>query len=58
MMDIHDTNGYLTSIGIEANMNDLNDQFLGFISDELVTQISIQYLIFDPQEELVNLLMR
>jgi hypothetical protein len=55
LMDIFDSNGYLTSIGVEANMNDLNDQFLGFVSDEMITRISIQYLIFDPQEELVGL---
>jgi hypothetical protein len=55
LMDIFDSSGYLTSIGVEANMNDLNDQFIGFISDEMITSISIQYLIFDPQEELVGL---
>ena len=55
IMDIFDSSGYLTTIDVVANMNDLNDQFLGFVSDEMITKISIQYLIFDPQEELVNL---
>ena len=47
LMDIFTFDGYLTSISILANMNDMNDQFLGFIGDELVTRISIQYLVND-----------
>ncbi len=47
LMDIFTVDGYLTSISIEANMNGMNDQFLGFIGDEFITRISIQYLVND-----------
>jgi len=42
-LDIFDTSGLIGTISLVANMNDINDQFLGFISDELVTSVTLRY---------------
>ncbi|RVT84970.1 PEP-CTERM sorting domain-containing protein [Inhella crocodyli] len=42
-MDVFDANGWLATLSVVANMNDVNDQFLGFISDELVTSVTVRY---------------
>jgi len=47
VMDIFTANGFFDAIGIDADMDNSNNQFLGFVGDELVTEISIQYLVFN-----------
>ncbi len=42
-LDIFDSSGLIGTISVVANMNDINDQFLGFVSDELVTGLSLRY---------------
>lgn len=42
-LDIFGAGGLLGSIFVTANMNDAVDQFIGFISDELVTSVTIRY---------------
>lgn len=42
-MDIFGTSGLIGSISVVANMNDFADQFLGFVSDELVTRVSVRF---------------
>ena len=42
-LDIFAVSGLLGTISIVANMNDRNDQFLGFISNELVTSVTHRY---------------
>lgn len=42
-MDIFDINGLIGSISVVANMNDFADQFLGFISDQAVTSVTVRY---------------
>jgi hypothetical protein len=42
-LDIFGSVGLLGTISVVANMNDINDQFIGFISDELVTSVTIRY---------------
>ncbi|WP_176445147.1 VPLPA-CTERM sorting domain-containing protein [Maliponia aquimaris] len=43
VLDIFGVGGALGSISVAANMNDAVDQFIGFVSDELVTSVSIRY---------------
>lgn len=42
-LDIFNAGGLIGTIGVEANMNDFADQFIGFTSDELVTKVTIRY---------------
>lgn len=42
-LDIFDAGGLISTIYVTANMNDLVDQFIGFVSDELVTSVTIRY---------------
>lgn len=42
-LDIFNANGLLDSINVEVNLNDFTDQFIGFNSNELVTQVRIRY---------------
>ena len=42
-LDIFDSSGLIDAISVVANMNDINDQFLGFVSDESVTGVSLRY---------------
>ena len=42
-LDIFGTTGLIGTISEVANMNDINDQFLGFISDESVTSVNLRY---------------
>lgn len=42
-LDIYDASGLLGSVSVAANGNDFVDQFIGFNSDELVTQVSVRY---------------
>ncbi|MCB1787762.1 MAG: PEP-CTERM sorting domain-containing protein [Chromatiaceae bacterium] len=42
-LDIYDATGLIGSVSVTANGNDFVDQFIGFNSDELVTEVSIRY---------------
>ncbi|MBU2712421.1 PEP-CTERM sorting domain-containing protein [Zooshikella harenae] len=42
-LDIFDVGGLIGTIGVVANMNDFADQFIGFISDEAVTKVTLRY---------------
>ena len=42
-LDIYGSAGLIDTISVVANMNDSNDQFIGFISDELVSSVTIRY---------------
>jgi hypothetical protein len=42
-LDIWGISGYIDTITVAANMNDYADQFIGFVSDELVTSVVIRY---------------
>ncbi|QIE40849.1 VPLPA-CTERM sorting domain-containing protein [Rhodobacteraceae bacterium SC52] len=42
-LDIFGTSGLLGTLSVAANMNDSVDQFIGFISDEAVTSVTIRY---------------
>ncbi|MEM7044857.1 MAG: hypothetical protein AAF543_18770, partial [Pseudomonadota bacterium] len=42
-LDIFDAGGLIGTVSVTANMNDFADQFIGFVSDELVTSVVIRY---------------
>jgi hypothetical protein len=42
-LDIYGSSGLLDTIGVQANMNDFVDQFIGFNSDTPVTSVTIRY---------------
>lgn len=42
-MDVFDANGLIATLSVVANMNDVNDQFIGFISDAHVTSVTLRY---------------
>lgn len=42
-MDIYGVEGLLGTISVVANMNDAADQYLGFISDQLVTSATVRF---------------
>ena len=42
-LDIFGTGGLLGTVTATANMNDFADQFIGFVSDELVTSVTLRY---------------
>lgn len=42
-LDIYDIGGLIGTIGVQANMNDFADQFIGFNSDAQVTRVTIRY---------------
>ena len=42
-LDIFDVGGLIDTISVVANMNDVNDQFIGFVSDDLVTGVTLRY---------------
>ena len=42
-LDIYDNSGLLDTIGVQANMNDYVDQFLGFNSVTPVTSVRLRY---------------
>lgn len=42
-LDIFGAGGLIDTIFVTANMNDETDQFIGFISDEAVTSVTIRY---------------
>ncbi len=42
-LDIFDVGGLIGTIGVAANMNDFADQFIGFVSDQAVTSVTLRY---------------
>lgn len=42
-LDIYDLSGFVGSISVQANMNDVNDQFIGFTSDLSVSSVTLRY---------------
>ena len=42
-LDIFGTGGLIGTISVTANMNDSVDQFIGFISNEMVTAVTLRY---------------
>lgn len=42
-LDVFGAGGLIDTIFVTANMNDAVDQFIGFISDELVTSVTLRY---------------
>lgn len=42
-LDAFGSSGLLGTISVVANMNDLADQFIGFVSDEQVQRVTIRY---------------
>ncbi|MGI0119002.1 PEP-CTERM sorting domain-containing protein [Zooshikella sp. RANM57] len=42
-LDIFDVGGLIDTISVVANMNDFADQFIGFVSDEAVTSVTLRY---------------
>jgi hypothetical protein len=42
-LDIFGLYGYLDTITVTANMNDDADQYIGFVSDDLITSVVIRY---------------